>query len=166
MWINYRNGGKIKKKLTYNHPAINDENQDLCNGWFTHPSIEFEEVDRVLLGLKPMGISHSSNLDDVKNKAKECEEKGFLTSYTSWKGTYALHVSPRGKLRDFFDMDAIAKEYQQFGLTCAVTDILKNKETDFEAFHNDKYGKHGMVAITGLILGYPIENTISLMLYS
>ncbi len=33
---------------------------------------------------------------------------------------------------------------------------------DFEEFHNDKYDHHP-IEITGLILGYPIENTIVLM---
>ena len=88
-----------------------------------------------------------------------------MVSCTTYRGIYALHVSPKGKLGDFFDMDAVAKEYQQFDLSAAVADILNNKETDFKEFHHGRYDSHGMEAVTGLLLGYPIENTISLMLY-
>jgi len=40
--------------------------------------------------------------------------------------------------------------------------IIKYKNVIFLEFHDDKYDHHP-TEITGLILGYPIENTLSLM---
>src|SRR5437667_4033895 len=72
---------KIPMDIKFRHNTINNYNQHLCGGWSIHCHIDFEEVDRVCQGLKPVGISHTWNLEEAKNKSKEILKKGFLSTY-------------------------------------------------------------------------------------
>jgi hypothetical protein len=159
--MTYKN---IPKSINFKHKAVNDYNQHLCHGWFVYDHTEFEEIERVGQGLKPVGISCSGNLWAVTKKAIEFINKGFLVSYTkrNFHDTILYHitVSVTGKLKDYFDMDTLAADYEDNGLSSDT--IIEYKNIDFSKFHHDKYDHHP-IEITGLILGYPIENTIALI---
>ena len=92
-------------------------------------------------------------------------KKGFLVSYTKnpyIKNMYNITASVEGKLKDYFDMDMLAQDYENNGL-CS-DNIIKYKNANFAEFHYDKYDHdYHPIEITGLILGYPIENTIALI---
>jgi hypothetical protein len=160
--MTYKN---IPKSIKFKHIAVNDYNQHLCNGWFVYNHTEFEEIDRVEQGLKPVGISHSENLLAVTKKALALINKGFLVSYTKnpfIEGMYNITASVTGKLKDYFDMDKLASDYEQNGLNSK--NIINYKDVNFSEFHYDKYDcECHPIEITGLILGYPIENTIALI---
>jgi len=101
VWMIYKGAGNMK--ISFKNKMINDENRDLCGGWSTYKNIAFEETDRVIQGLKPIGISRSFNEKDVKDKIKEYEEKGFLVSswikeWSSNRTMYYVEVSPKGKI--------------------------------------------------------------------
>ncbi|HLX53009.1 MAG TPA: hypothetical protein VKR58_03665 [Aquella sp.] len=159
--MTYKN---IPRSIKFNHRAVNDYNQHLCGGWSVYNHPDFDEIDRVEQGLKPVGISHSSNLEKVTIKIKNLINKGFLASYTTQifnkKLMYNVTASVTGKLCDYFDMKTLANDYENNGINS--DDITEYKNVDFSAFHNDKYDHHP-IEITGLILGYPIENTIALI---
>jgi hypothetical protein len=160
--MTYKN---IPKSIQFIHQAVNDYNQHLCNGWHVYQHTEFEEIDRVEQGLKPVGISHSCDLYTMTIKMLNLIDKGFLVSYTKnhiIKNMYNVTASVKGKLGDYFDMDTLAKDYKKNGL-CGDS-IIEYKNADFSEFHNDNYDcGHHPIEITGLILGYPIENTIALI---
>ena len=153
----------IPKSINFKHKAVNDYNQYLCGGWFVYDHTEFEEIDRVEQGLKPVGVSHSYDLIDVTLKMINLIDKGFLVSYTTRlyhdKNMYHVTASVTGKLKDYFDMDTLATDYENNGIN--FHEIMKYKNANFSEFHNGKFDHHPM-EITGLILGYPIENTIAL----
>jgi len=156
----------IPKNLKFKHKAVNDHNQHLCGGWSVYPRVEFEEIDRVEQGLKPVGISYTYNLDLAKAKIENLISKGFLATYTTRifnnKEMYNVTASVTGTLGEFFDMDTLAADYKRCRLMN--NEIIKYKNVNFSEFHNDNYDcdKHPL-EITGLILGFPIENTISLI---
>ena len=156
----------VPMNLKFKHKAVNDYNQHLCNGWHVVPhKNQFEEVDRVVNGLKPLGISHPRDFDEMIGRAIEYFSKGYLVSYKKnkvIKGMYNFTVSQPGLLGDYFDMDTLAKDYENNGLY--PRNIHKYKNISFAEFHNDRYDKeYHPIEIVGLVLGYPIENTISLI---
>lgn len=154
---------KIPKNIQFKHKAVNDYNQHLCGGWFVHEHDDFEEIDRVVAGLKPVGISHAVPFLPMIERAIKYVEKGYLMTYEKnrvRKGTYNITVSPTGKLKNYFDMDTLIADYERNGLYS--DDIEFYKDVTFAAFHNGQFDNHP-TEIVGLILGYPIENTISLM---
>jgi hypothetical protein len=62
-----------------------------------------------------------------------------------------ITISPKGILKDYFDnLSEEAKNIEEYA----------NKS--FEIFQNDKFNQHP-TSIMGLILDYPIENTIALL---
>jgi hypothetical protein len=161
--MRYKN---IPKSIKFKHIAVNDYNQHLCNGWVVYDHTEFEEIDRVEQGLKPVGISHTYNLELAKAKIENLISKGFLATYVVQifqnKEMYNVTASVTGTLGDYFDMDTLAADYKKCRL---INDnIIRYKTVNFSEFHNGNYdcGKHP-IEITGLILGYPIENTIALI---
>lgn len=160
--MTYKN---IPKSIKFKHKAVNDYNQHLCGGWTLYDHIEFEEIEQVAKGLKPVGISHSRNLSKIKKKVAELTDKGLLVTYTKndfIKGLYNITASVKGKLKDYFDLNTLAKDYEKNGLSGK--NIIRYKNVKFSAFHNDEYDiEYHPMEITGLILGYPIENTIALM---
>jgi hypothetical protein len=161
--MTYKN---IPKNIKFKHIAVSDANQHLCNGWFVHDKIEFEEIDRVEQGLKPVGISHVFDLQKVNEKIENLISKGFLASYTTRvfnnKDMYNVTASVTGTLGDYFDMDTLAADYKNNKLSGR--NIIAYKTVNFSEFHDEKYDTcYHPIEITGLILGYPIENTIALI---
>ena len=160
--MTYKN---IPKSIKFKHPAVNDYNQHLCGGWSLYDYSEFEEIDRVEQGLKPVGISHSKNLQAITIKIIDLINKGFLASYTQnihIKKMYNVTASVKGKLKNYFDMNTLAIDYENNGISG--NNIIKYKDIDFSEFHYNKYDcDNHPIEITGLILGYPIENTIALI---
>ena len=153
----------IPKSIKFKHIAVNDYNQHLCGGWFVYDHTDFEAIDRVEAGLKGVGISHTKNLQAMIIKMINLIKKGFLVSYTKHsriKNMYNITASVEGKLKDYFDMDTLAQDYENNQLSG--NNIIKYKNANFAEFHYDKYDHHP-IEITGLILGYPIENTIALI---
>lgn len=157
----------IPMNLKFKHKMVNDHNQHLCGGWTVLKYEPFAETDRVAQGLKPVGISHSRDTEAVMKKALEYTLKGLLVSFNRtrkgpFKGMYDITVSVTGKLKDYFDMDTLAEDYERNGLRG--DRIRKYKNVNFSEFHYGKFdSKYHSPEITGLILGYPIENTISLL---
>jgi hypothetical protein len=161
--LTYKN---IPRDIQFKHPTINDYNQLLCGGFCFLPDIEFEEVDRVVLGLKPVGISSTRELQKAQDKTKEIINKGFLCSFEKSKFNefYFVTASPKGKLKDFFpDLEILAQDYERHNLKFWANIIRDCKELDFKVFHDNYNPDESPTCITGLILGYPIENTISLI---
>ena len=163
VWMTYPNA---PTNIKFCHKSINDHNQVLCDASGDRDN-EFEEIDRVVIGLKPVGISYTSDFAELSKRVDEYRRKGFLVSYINNKFSperYNVTVSPKGKLGDYFDMDTLAKDYIRNGLAIQADTIKLYKRKEFSAFHDGKFDvAYHQMEIVGLILGYPIENTIALI---
>lgn len=150
------------KKLFFKNKMVNDGNQHLCNGWSYFKNDEVEIWKRLKKGKKPMGTFHFWMADEKKALAMYNEvkkDKDFHSHWAKKNGTIEILVAVRGKMKDLFDLDALIKDYAACDLY--IEDEVKavaNKE--IKAFFK-VWDKRSW--LTGLILGYPIENTISLM---
>jgi hypothetical protein len=166
----YKNAGNILKTLKFKHKTVNDYNQHLCGGWSFYPHKDFEEVDRVVEGLKPVGISMTYDLSQAEAKRKELSGKGLLVtiykreaSDEKSKDLYFITASPRGNLGKFFrNLDILGNDYRRNNLEYCANIIEHYKHVNFIKFHNMQYDDHH-TCITGLVLGYPIENSIALI---
>lgn len=164
IYVTYKN---VPRDLSFKHVATNDYNQHLCGGWSLYKHPPFEEVDRVTLGLKPVGISHTRDLLEAEVKQKEIINKGFMATVmkSTWNDLYFITASPHGTLQEFFpNLDDLIKDYQRIGLTYDADAIEKYKNVKFDTFHGGRYDvKDHPSCIVGLILGYPIENTVAII---
>lgn len=180
VWFN----GKIMKTYIYCPPPdqlqfrsemINDFNQNLCCGWGNGIKNENEViVDRVVNKLKPLG-SISQWLHNNKNAAIEldqiaekCQNVNLCVQRFQWKNpniSECLDLCQSGTFRELFDMDALAADYQKFlprypDMWEEIKDFPR--DTQLSDYLGDKWDN--LDWITGLILGYPIENTISILM--
>lgn len=91
--MTYKN---LPQWVKFKHPTVNDYNQHLCGRWYVYKHPEFEEVDRVVAGLKPVGISDCRDLDRIQEKQQEISNKGFMATIfkSTWNDLYFLIASP------------------------------------------------------------------------
>lgn len=163
VYMIYKNA---RKDFKFKHKSVNDYNQHLCGGWFVYDHPKFEEVDRVASGLKPVGISCSRDKSLTEAKKEELLLQGIFATTHTYNNLYFVTASPYGTLQEYFgDLDILADDYEKHNLKYCARDIRKYRDINFSEFHNDKFDiEHHPQCITGLILGYPIENTMYLML--
>lgn len=164
--------------LEFQSPMVNDENQELCNGWepdwlATYPGGDTQAtIDRVRQGLKPMGFVYQWKDDQDKSiqafikAVKSCRyhtepkpgpNSNFLVAAVWQQGNV---------LGQLFDFGNLAYDYATWTGGMGSTDVLFRFENARLADFVEKWDVDDGVPIqiTGLILGYPVENTISVML--
>lgn len=171
------------EKLKFQSPMVNDFNQDLCGGWCC-PELrnDIEALfERIKRGLKPFANLSTWAINKVK--VKELDEiinvmpsnlkykrfdrfrnqDGSCSAFGKEMHDYVdnIDICMPGKLSDLFDMDALAEDYTIHlpKYPQIAQDIKNSKHLEMEQFLGDKWDDLGW--LTGLILGYPIENTIS-----
>jgi hypothetical protein len=163
---------KIPKNLKFKHKAVNDRNQHLCGGWFVGPQVKYEEILRVEQGLKPLALCHPDSKEEAIKLKKEYTDKGFLATIypnKAFKGKYDIIVSVNTTFGEFFDMDTLAEDYKKNKLFEEAENIKSRKDDHFSILHDELNMRilcdWQMPEISGLMFGYPIENTISRIKY-
>jgi hypothetical protein len=179
---------RVPKQLHFKHPMINDANQNLCGGWYLIDAHKTREVtlDRVIDGLKPFGVINfrTSSWDtpeaidadrvSAERAARVAHEHGLdarvLPQYLrdrpgviwAWKTV----VAQKTTLRELFDLRALALDYIDNGIyqpeyiAASMSQYADRRLIDFaEGWDWEDVPPW----LTGLLLGYPIENTISLL---
>ncbi len=157
--------------LKFKNKMINDNNQHHCGGW-TWQELDNShsgELNRVLIGLKPMAAIFAWKKEELDDLIKLIDLNKFDYNEKiryNQDGTilsYYIIVSCKGKMKDLFDLDLLQQDYLDNGIEININ-LVKEKElkdyfNDWD--HQDKDSKIEPWE-TGLILGYPIENTISI----
>lgn len=181
--IVYNNGLVMRKylhqpkKLKFSSAMVNDENQNLCGGWFlndvSYDSVNEKIFNRVLNKQKPFGslIENLENASKLSGLQEKAMEHGLMTKLLTLVDKTELILCQNGKLDDLFDMDALCKDYIDNLVGVNVKVLLqefsyyKNKQLiDFASIAPQNHGwdiGYNPMWVTGLLLGYPVENTIS-----
>jgi hypothetical protein len=161
--------------LRFTSPMVNDENQELCGGWFPDWLLSYPggdtaaTIDRVRTGLKPMGFvwqyidSSKAEIADFRRRVSSCRFHSPIVEQSVGVLHAAVWQDDR-MLREMFDLHALAEDYTEW-VDPDIGDDVWNFETARLADFTEKWDVEDGIPleITGLILGYPIENTISLM---
>ena len=154
------------KFLKFKSPMVNDLNQDLCGGWYRHDfDHQIETVRRVIVGLKPFGAIGGYNVDlkFLDESKKSLRKAGFAINHIIFEdGRECVEFCIKNKtLNDLFDLKSLAADYDKFlPEFCIGQEILESANVRLDSFLNNNWDR--IPWVTGLILGYPIENTISL----
>jgi hypothetical protein len=165
----YRNGYlqmtyfRCPISLTFRSKMVNDANQDLCGGWYRFADENKELVRRLREGLKPMISMPGDDKLELDTLAKQLKKEGYAVKrYRSDWGMEFLDACHKGKLSDLFDMERLIYDYSINVAPELGEEIRCMSNTRIEKYlGNFKWDDLGW--LTGLILGYPIENTISII---
>ncbi len=169
--------GHQPKTIRFHSPMVNDFNQHLCGGWtmVDIPDEKKATIDRVVSGTKPFGDLRYCEEDEEEALAAKAEieqsnlfahmESRPRETYQGETVLYGLTFCNHGTLSGLFDLDSLLQDYQ---------DAVSGEDFDreFEAYRGRQlqsfFGGWDVPAVprwlTGLILGYPVENTISIYL--
>ena len=178
----YNNGHVMRiyrrqpKVIRFSSPMVNDFNQHLCGGWSLSGIGDEREatVNQLIQRRKPFAsITYWHDQSDRALKDRERLEDAGLVAHLRrrpWQGWNCDHVwdvlaCQDMQVRDIGDLDDLRKDYApiiNMGLDHEEFDSFADVPltTFFEGWDSPPLP----LWLTGLILGYPIENTISLYL--
>lgn len=164
------------KLIHFRSPMINDFNQNLCGGW-SMPEIPDENaaiVDQLIHRRKPFGYStyYPYQHERAIRDHQMLMDAGLVTKLykESWNGMYdhlwRLDACYDIKLQDIGDLDDLHRDYEPiFKMGIEQDTIAQFANMELTSFID--ITRLPLVIprwMTGLVLGYPVENTISLYL--
>lgn len=175
----YNNGHVMRiyrhqpKLIRFRSPMVNDFNQHLCGGWSFADIADEEEatVQQLINGRKPFACitywrDQAARARADKERLREC---GLITELRrrEWHGWNTDHVwdllsCHDLRVGDIGDLQSLCKDYAEIGLEPDEVAIFA--DAPLKTFFNGWDSPPLPLWLTGLILGYPVENTISLYL--
>jgi hypothetical protein len=157
------------KHIRFRSPMVNDLNQHLCGGWTMRGQRDTNAIicDQLVAGRKPLGVAvyWPEDLDSAKQQQKRLLAAGLVVSLKRRALIAARHVWDLAgcqdlRIRDIGNLDELAKDYLKAGIE--LDDVhrfggrhLKTRMHCFDIPESPLW-------LTGLVLGYPVENTISI----
>lgn len=168
------NNGHIMTKYRYQplhvlfkSKMVNDVNQHLCGGWSMSDidSPRETHLERVLQGKKPMAVISAWKKEDLEFVTGRVDDTKYYSDSGQYELTGAFYtiVAVKGKLKDLFDLPLLFRTYKENDIHIDIEEhenkTLKDFFSDWDAQDADSEID---TWVTGLILGYPIENTISI----
>ena len=165
------------ESINFRHKMINDFNQNLCGGWFSGSLSPFEPIYRVLAGLKPLGVMSFKSSPQTDQEVRRCIQLApdsmiySLVDHPHNVGWKLFTLSQSGPLVNFFSEIGIlilVSDYNKRGLSAEASALYRDivhGNVSFDDFHEGHfdYSAGHSLSLVGLVLGYPIENTISLL---
>lgn len=169
----------------YQHQFLSWSNQDCCNGW---PYDEDQILKNIAEGRKPAGDYTVRGAKSAESAVKHLMDKlrqfglredvsiCLLSEGVMWDGshTYDFGLCLRNRrLKDIYDLDEILEAYRKQGvdfldreiletyMSQPLENMLSGEFNDYNYF-NAKSDEEDV--ITGLLLGYPLESTASILM--
>lgn len=159
------------KRIRFKSPMVNDKNQHLCGGWFMAGMENTNaEIERQLIaGRKPFGVMVFWEEDEsiARDCIKRLKAAGLTVKRSrGWRsGQVVVQACQDMLVGEIGDM---AKLFSDYVLAGVIDEGVMNRQ--LETYQN-KPLKHFFDRwdiedcppwLTGLLLGYPVENTISI----
>lgn len=172
--VTYR---KQPRRIRFKSKMVNDKNQHLCGGWFmdgaTGDSINREIEKRLIAGKKPLGIMVFWDEDAIEAKACVARLKAAglaVKTSTGWRsGQRIVEACQDIHVGEIGDMGDLIGDYIESGaipegrIDSLCREFNVNSGRKLKSFLGGKWDIESCPPwLTGLILGYPVENTISI----
>jgi hypothetical protein len=178
----YNNGHVMRiyrrqpKAVRFQSPMVNDFNQHLCEGWTMTDIADTDEatIEQLLLGKKPFACI--GYYPDDHSKALDAQQRlklaGLVTELQMqeqqsyyFDHIWSLHACQNIRVRDIGDLSALQADYDSWLSPGFLSDdIAEFADMHLSHFFNGWDIPDIPLWLTGLILGYPVENTMSIYL--
>lgn len=157
------------KIIRFRSRMVNDLNQHLCGGWTMRGLRDTNSAicDQLVAGRKPLGIAVYSpdDLDSAKKQQERLLTAGLIVSLKrrecgGGKYLWDLAACHDINIGDIGSLEALAEDYREAGIdTGNMKQFAKRHlKTRMHCFDFPE----SPLWLTGLVLGYPVENTISI----
>jgi hypothetical protein len=161
-------------EIRFRSPLVNEENQR-----FAWSGSKEEQVGRVLEGKKPMAVALFKDSEEAGKFIKKVKREGrsigtevvaSLMTGMGYDKTYTqVVIANKGRLEQLFDLDTLLGDYvEALGpkLERELARQFENfKSTTLLSFSAGWDVEHVPPWVTGLILGYPVEETMGNFYY-
>ena len=171
----YNNGYLLRvyrhqpKTIRFRSPMVNDLNQHLCGGW-TMPGMQDGNTiicNQLVSSRKPLGIAvyWPDDLDSAKKQQERLLAAGLIVSlkrrhWCAGKYLWDLVACQDIRIGDIGSLADLAEDYREAGIDTSNMNQFAKKhlKTRMHCFDIPE----SPLWLTGLVLGYPVENTISI----
>lgn len=176
----YNNGHVMRiyrfqpKVIRFRSPMVNDFNQHLCGGWSLSDIKDENEatVQQLLAGKKPFAcITYWHNQGEAAREAQRTlESAGLVTdlrrrSLAGYRFDHVWDVLACHdiQVQDIGDLRALREDYANvFEIGAETEEVMPFAGRALSSFFDGWDSPPLPLWLTGLILGYPVENTISI----
>ena len=142
----------------YKHPYLSWENLDHCGGWATDDRYLLSAVNE---GKKP-AAQYYYGYESVPETKKSKDIEVFVEYIRNW-----VFITRTGSLNDLFDIDSIIEAYKKHDILLDKEELMPYMERPIMDLMKEKFfisqANDTETVITGLMLGYPIESTASIL---
>ena len=149
----------------YKHPYLSWENLDHCGGWATD--------DTYLLTAVQNGQKPAAQYAEINQSVPNIEPcNGIETCYMSEQiyDNYTrnqVYITRTGSLKDIFDIDSIISAYAKHDVPLCKEKLTPYMDRPIMDLMKEEFflnpSNQAEFVITGLMLGYPIESTVSII---
>jgi hypothetical protein len=164
------------KTISFQSPMVNDFNQHLCGGWSMSDIKDEKEatIQQLMTGNKP--FASITYWQDQKVKAEDAQRRIASAGLVTGLRKRAFPVGQYGhvwdllacqdiRVNDIGDLRALRDDYAEvFEMGLENDEIMLFAERALSTFFDGWDSPPLPLWLTGIILGYPVENTISLYL--
>ncbi|RKI66720.1 hypothetical protein D7V91_11490 [bacterium 1xD42-67] len=167
-------------KLSVSSPFLSWENLNCCNGWFYDTTYLLTAVQEgkklyagstIFLESPSARTSAEAHLEEIKAILPDTCSAG--KEQVMNERFFPFYICRRGTLQDFFNLEQVLTDYDRMGIRLSPQDrkrFFLLGDVDLEEFATGKpmcyfsCNTDAELIATGLLLGYPIESTASLLL--
>lgn len=178
----YNNGHVMRiyrfqpKVIRFQSPMVNDFNQHLCGGWSLSDIKDENDatVHQLLTGKKPFAcITYWHNQREAALKAQRTlESAGLVTDLRrrsmvghQFDQVWDVLACHDIRVQDIGDLRALRDDYANvFEIGAETEEVMPFASRALSSFFDGWDSPPLPLWLTGLILGYPVENTISIYL--
>ena len=172
--VTYR---KQPLRICFKSRMVNDANQNLCGGWFmdgaTGDTINREIERRLIAGKKPLGVMTFWDEDATEARACVARLKAAglaVRTRQGWRsGQWIVEACHDIRVSEIGDLGDLIKDYIESGAIpegrvdalCKEFNLYSGRK--LKSFLGGNWDVESCPEwLTGLMLGYPVENTISI----
>ena len=168
--------------IPFHSPMVNWMNLTFCGGYGVlledgeYAGSNKRLFEAVANGLKPIGFINV-NFNKFEEIIEEVMQSGFRYEISKvWTGNYEIGLANQGKVKDYFDLDKLINSYRLYSNRIGHNlltprdeeNLLKINELELAIFLKDfdyasSQKKNWEHVLTGLLLGFPIESTVALL---
>jgi hypothetical protein len=165
------------KTIRFQSPMVNDFNQHLCDGWHLSDIEDVNDatIQQLVTGRKPFAcVTYPDHEETTARDAMRRLEAAGLVAEMRERGVeisgdrhvWDVLVCHDLRVRDIGDLRALGEDYAEALDLDVEPGILLFADRALSSFFDDWDTPPLPLWLTGLILGYPVENTVSIYLES
>jgi hypothetical protein len=153
------------KRIRFHSPMVNDFNQHHCGGWSIPEILKTTICDQLVGRRKPLGVDYFNSKESADEEKQRLLDAGLIVTVKRREPKvvpdfWELCACQDMRISDIGNLDDLAEDYHEAGIE--LEDFSKYRDRHLKTRMDCYDIPESPLWLTGLVLGYPVENTISI----